>query len=79
MLLVSSCAAQIDHPINAQLAQELAERSKSGLALARFSEADNTLEVRFFDGDVEKVPLEINGELKVGTQGKIAVREVNGR
>ena len=76
MLAGSSCA-QIDHPTNAQLAQELAEKSKAGLALARFSEATNTLEVSFFDGRKETVPLDINGELKVGTQGRIAVLDLD--
>ena len=77
MLAVSSCGAQADHPINAQLGQELAERSKVGLALARYSRATNTLEVHFFDGRNERVPLEIDGELEVATQGRIAVLDLD--
>jgi hypothetical protein len=76
ILAVSSCA-RIDHPTNAQLAQELAERSKNGLALAQLSEATNTLKIHFFDGHDEKVPLEVNGELKVATQGRMAVLDLD--
>ena len=77
MLVVSSCGAQFDHPTSAQLAQELAQRSKNGLALARFSEATNALEIHYFDGRNEKVPLEINGEIRVATQGGIAVLDLD--
>jgi WD40 repeat protein len=77
LTLAASSCAQIDHPTNTQLAQELADRSKNGVALAKFSEADNTLEVRSFDGHVEKVPLEINGELRMATHGRMAVLDLD--
>ena len=77
LTLAASSCAQIDHPTNTQLAQELADRSKNGLALAQLTEATNTLEVHYFDGRVEKVPLEINGELRMATQGRMAVLDLD--
>src|SRR5258705_12432570 len=72
-LALSSCGPEYLHPISTSLGRELAEKSKSGLGLARFSTAGNMIDLHFFDGRNEKVPLEIDGELKVVTQGRIAV------
>ena len=74
---LSSCRAQADHRINQDLAKELAERSKSGLALARFSKETKVLEVHFFDGRTENLPLEVDGELKESTQGGIAILDLD--
>src|SRR5260370_19443764 len=55
LLFNLTCCAQpwLDHPTSASLERELAERSKHGLALARFSISEPNLELRFFDGRKE--------------------------
>jgi len=68
-----SCGPQFDHRIDQQLGLELANRSKSGLGLARFNREQNVLDVHLLDGRDEKVPLEVDGEPKVITHGRIAI------
>ncbi len=76
-LTFSSCGAQSDHRVSQELGNELSERSKGGLALARFSESNHTLDLHFFDGRNEKLPLEISGDLKVLATGRIAVIDMD--
>jgi hypothetical protein len=54
--VLTSCT-QFDHPTNADLQVELVERSKHGLALARFAKSAPNTEVRFFDGREELIHL----------------------
>src|SRR5690242_7498218 len=72
---LSFCAAQSSHKITPELGDDL--KNNRGLALARFSEHEAMVELRFFDGRREKVPLEINGEIKVISQGKIVVVDLD--
>lgn len=53
-----SCAQTgFDHPTSVQLQRELIEKSKKRLALARFSESERSLDLRFFDDHREFLKL----------------------
>jgi hypothetical protein len=49
---VTSCT-WLDHPTNATLQRELAERSREGLALASFARSGSDLHIRFFNGEIQ--------------------------
>jgi hypothetical protein len=51
--LTSCIVAAFDHVASSSLKRELEDRSRHGLALARFSRSGAELETRFFDGHIE--------------------------
>jgi hypothetical protein len=61
LLIVITCplaaCAWMDHLTSASLQKELNEKSKGGLALARWVPAIASIELRFFDGRTQVVPL----------------------
>jgi hypothetical protein len=60
---LASCAFPwLDHSTSKDFERELAGRSKTGLALARISEREPVVELRFFDGQTKDLPVNCCGK-----------------